>query len=271
MELKNIFLEIALKDLQSANMLYDKKFYSQSFFLFQQASEKANKALGLSIEVISGNKNMGINHNQIKIHSKTANSQLAEVENTLKKLAKHPEITNHDLFNVIDIISYKQKLQNSVRYLNSIKQEDLLNHSKNDLMNFLDILDELCNVRIILNEKSKEEIYSNLNIYVDFIKLFGASNSLDELSKAIANENQSEFITIIKTVAKHQLKLLFIYYSFYLCAIVTSPHYNLSRYPNEKHNPLVFYKKSNPLIKFQPFFMENLEKAIKLLRKYEKS
>lgn len=269
MELKNIFLEIALKDLQSANLLYDKKFYSQSFFLFQQASEKANKALGLSIDVISGNKDMGINHNQIKIHSKTANSQLSDVASTLEKLAKHPKITSHELFKMIDINSYKETLQNSVSYLNSIKKEDLLNHTQSDLISFQVILDELYNARVILNEKSKEEIYSNLNIYLDFIKLFGAANAQQELSKAIADENQTELISIIKTVARYQLKMIFIYYTFYLCALVTSPHYNLSRYPDEKHNPLVFYKKSNPIVKHQPIFINYLEKAIKMFQRFD--
>ncbi len=269
MALKNIFLEIALKDLQSAYLLYENKMYSQSFFLFQQASEKANKALGLSIEGLSENKVLGIQHNQIKIHSITASSQLSQIESTIKKLANHPEITNHELFNKIDFNSYIQILKNSVSHLNSIKKDDIINLSKYDLVRFIDILEELYNARIILNKKSKEEFLSNLNIYIDFIKTFGSANAQNDLLQANTDEQKKELISIVKIAARHQFKMLFIYYSLFLCALITSQHYNLSRYPDETHNPLYFYKKSNPIIKYQLIFMNYLKKAIIMLQKYE--
>ena len=52
MEIITTLIKLALSDLKAARILYSEKQFRASYFLFQQASEKATKAFALKFGLI---------------------------------------------------------------------------------------------------------------------------------------------------------------------------------------------------------------------------
>lgn len=270
MALKNDLIEIALNDIRSASLLYDKKLYAQSFFLFQQASEKANKAYGLCVGLITEKEaKESIGHNQLKIHRKAVVAEQKELESTLKILANNPDVANHTYLKGKDIGAYSERLQEGLKFHDSAKQKELLNYTQESLDYFLDAIEELCYLRFKLGKKAKENVLNELKNYEDFGKSFFAEKDKMDLIEAMKEDNRDQLISVVQQFSKHQIKSLFMLVTFYFCAIVTIRHSTLSRYPDETNNPLTFYSRSNPSVKNQPYFIYYLKRALVLLRKYE--
>ena len=64
----NLWIQVAQNDLEDAKVLYSSKRYRNSFYLFPQSVEKANKALGLFYGKTEKDLK-GYSHNQMKIHT----------------------------------------------------------------------------------------------------------------------------------------------------------------------------------------------------------
>ncbi len=264
---KTQLIEIALKDLKAASILYENKLYAQSYFLFQQASEKSNKAFGILTELIDENESKKISHNQLEIHKISANSHLLEIENLILKLYKKPEIEKHKLLKKIDLKSNKIKIIKGLAHLKSIQKLDTLNFHKRDYEYLIETLKELYEFRLKIDKKAKKELKSGIDIYLDFIEKFAPSNYTIEIKKVFSEENRVSLTAILEEFAIYQFRVIFIYYTFFFCAIITTKHSTSTRYPNKKLNPVLFYKKSNPTVKYQPVFMDYLFLAIKLFKK----
>ena len=265
--LKNDLIEIALKDIRAASILYDKKLYAQSYFYFQQASEKANKAYGLFGGLITEEELKDIQHNQLKIYRKAIVAEEAEMKATLKQLEKNPEVANHKFLKSKDIGTYSKNLQDGLKFHDSAKQKDLLNYTKEELDYFLDAIGELCYFRFRLGKKAKETVLYELKTYEDFGKQFFSEIDKEDLKEAMKDENREELIKTIQDYSKHQMKTLFLHVTFYFCALITIRHSNLARYPDNGKNPLNFYDMKNPSVKYQPYFMYYLKRALMQFKK----
>ena len=63
-------LKIAKADIKASKNLYKSRLYAQSYFYFQQATEKATKAAALSLEMSSAKDTFNMRHNIFKLHRK---------------------------------------------------------------------------------------------------------------------------------------------------------------------------------------------------------
>lgn len=262
-------IEIALKDLKASSLLYEKKLHAQSFFYFQQASEKANKAFGLSNGIITEDElKKNIQHNQLKIHKRAIVSEQEELNKFTHYLKTHSDIANHEFVKTKQIEAYSKALEEGVRFHDSANNnQSLLNYSKADLLFFLDYISELYYCKIKPTKEFSEAILKELNVYNDFASKFFSENEKRDLEEALKSENEQAILNLSYKVAENLMKYLFSVYTFYFCALITIKHNNITRYPDGTTNPLNFYNKKNLSVKYQPYFIFYLRKAILLYKK----
>ena len=96
MELTKNLLRLATGDLESARVLYDQQQFRNSYFCFQQATEKANKALGLEQGIIQEKDLQAIGHKQLEIYKKITNEQFKKLK-TLVNSTTEISLKDQDL------------------------------------------------------------------------------------------------------------------------------------------------------------------------------
>lgn len=266
-------IEIALRDIKASEILYENKLYAQSYFYFQQASEKANKALGLFADIISKNDLKNIQHNQLKIHRTALVSQEAEMLEFSKNLKSNLKIAEHPFLKKEAMENHLQNLKEGLKFYDSAKQLDLLNYTKEELNGYLDEMDELKKLKIRRSKKVDSLLLKEMALLTDFSDKFCHEKEALELKSAL-NEPE-EFISTVYQYSKSVYGMLYIYLCCYFSALLTIRHSTLSRYPDGSDNPLTFYNMKNNSVKFQPYFMQHLKRSLKLLSKrikdYEKN
>ncbi|HLP13825.1 MAG TPA: HEPN domain-containing protein [Flavobacteriales bacterium] len=262
-------LNIALNDIKSANALYAKRLYAQSYFSFQQAAEKANKAYGLFSGIITeAELKEDIRHNQLKIYRKGIIKEKSEIEQLRQMLANRPDVAKHDLMKTEQIEKYFNQLNEGLKFHDSAKQVDLLNCAENELLAYLEMIEELYNVRIRRSKETDSVIDSIIALNKDFADKFYSESAKNELYEGLKQENKADLYSTMYMVTNAQLKTVFINYTFYFCALITIRHNNLARYPDGGLNPLAFYTKKNMCVKYQPDFVWYLEKGVLALKKF---
>lgn len=232
--------------------------------MFQQASEKANKALALFLEIIDEKDLQKLNHDQLKpfknqslkaeAEAKLLINQMSSEDNFLSKLGIDKElITNHSL---------AQK--EHIKFIDSLRNADLINLTVPDLNRLLSIIRN--------SNKQKLTVKTNRKLQFDFkIKFLDVINALPldiESKKSLRYEIETTDLSkqlLLSTiqVVETAIPITSINTTFYTCAILTIKHSSLSRYPSENGlNPNQIYLKKLPIIKKQLDFMLLLNEAI---------
>ena len=65
-----VWIDLSKSDLNSSKILHENGHYRNSYFLFQQTTEKANKAFALISEILTETELKTIQHDQTKIYRK---------------------------------------------------------------------------------------------------------------------------------------------------------------------------------------------------------
>ncbi len=119
----SIWIDLSLSDLKSSKLLYENGHFRTSYFFFQQATEKANKALALLGGLLSENElKENIKHDQLKIYRKT----LVKQENQIKSFLKlYPDHENNEIIPESKIQNFQQSLLHSVSLIDSFRNYDL--------------------------------------------------------------------------------------------------------------------------------------------------
>ena len=86
----NTWLNIALNDLESAILLHRNGKYRNSYFLFQQASEKANKAAVLFSSDFTEKEIEETSHDQFKIPRKIMVQKEEKMKSAIELLESYP-------------------------------------------------------------------------------------------------------------------------------------------------------------------------------------
>lgn len=240
----NIWIQLSLSDLNSARILYEQKQFRTSYFLFQQAAEKANKGFAKQMKMVNEEDFEKIGHDQFKIYRKG----LIEQE---KKLAA--VITSADNVStkmIADHNKVKVNLSKLDKYLDKIKKEGL-RFSSTDL----------------------NKMYKEINLYKNPLHKRlppGSQKSFDEMVKKTKTDSKNAYI-FVNLLLYWVADLVFIITTLASCAELTAHHSSATRYPKGDTNPIDIYTRKLPLIKKQPLFMSLLEEALKKIIKNEKS
>lgn len=268
MSIRVDLIEIALRDIRSSILLYNEKMFAQSYFLFQQASEKANKAFGLHYNIINEDElKKEIQHNQLKIYRKAIVTEAAEMKNLSEQLNNNPQFSNHDFLKNKPFEQHAKNLNDGLKFHDSAKNLDLLNYSNIDLEQYLDCIEELYKIRITRSKKVDKLITQELKNLKDFSDKFYPEKDRKEMEEAFNSGNREEVLNMIYKVSQYQMKFLFMNYTFYFCALITIRHSNIARYPDNSISPINFYNLKNPSVKYQPYFMRFLKIACERLKK----
>jgi len=225
-KLISIWRRLALSDLKSARILYHKSHYRTSYLLFQQATEKANKAFGLEYNFITEKDLKEIGHNLLKMYRRHLVNEKGKIDMQLKS-------------------SITEKLEAQYKKLvESISVFDKLNN------------DEQIDMRI----KDLNEIYVELKtLNISILKRYpGAVKKM----KAAAGANKDVF-AFVKYLIETFQEGIFIGLTFAVCAVLTNKHISLTRYPENGKNPLTMYTQRRSIVKMQPVYMNLLEQAIR--------
>ena len=271
---KDILLEIAAKDLKASEVLYNQRLYSQAYFCFQQASEKANKAFGLIGNIISNDDLLGIGHDQMKIYKRALVKREVELGNFISIFNESPAMANAPFVKDAGFAKYHSSVKNSVLHIDSLKNYDLLKLSNGELNNLLIQLDELYELKFdtsVVTTQILKDHWEAIIAWVGTIETPEAKQGKLDMEKILSDKNMmQEMVNVIRLGLINIIDSSFIGSVLYACAFITIQHSSKSRYPFENHNPLTIYNKKLPIVRMQPEFMWYLEKAISKIKKMNK-
>lgn len=274
MELARLLTKLSIDDLKSSRILYESRQYRTSYFFFQQSAEKANKALGLFLGIITEKDLFDIQHKQTKIYRKGLVTQEGKANTFTDLIGLFPQVGNHDFVNQINVNEYKKYLQDGLRYIDSLYNLDLVHIPSPDLSYMLRELRKLEKAKTVIKlpKKANQEMKGQLIQLADWIGTFGtteATQGKKQLEEMLNDDSKfSEFAKDIHELMRVYVDSAFIGMTFWFCAIVTVQHSSLTRYPDSnRNNPMDIYKKRLPLVKKQPEFMDLLWKALVKLQR----
>jgi len=266
------WIELSISDLNSSKLLYKNKHYRTSYFLFQQAVEKANKAYGLFNGIITEDEIKKIGHDQLKIYRKSIIAERKNIQELITSMEPYPKIKNHEIVKNINLETYNNNLNNGLQVIDDLRNYDLVKIPIYCLNNMIKILKDIEKSKIVIPRNSNLIFEDRILKLVDWIGKFETTE---------ANETKINFEIIVKDKKKSEefynfiierlpfcVDLTFIAYDFYFCTLITIQHSSLTRYPMDELNPLEIYTEKLSLIKKQYDFMNLFEKALIKLQKF---
>jgi len=272
----SIWIDLSLSDLKSSKLLYENRHFRTSYFFFQQATEKANKALALLGGLLSENElKDNIKHDQLKIYRKTVVKQENQIKSFINVLKLNPEHENNEIIPKSRIENFQQSLLHTVSLIDSFRNYDLTNISTTDLNLILEELRMLKNLKIDLSLNFEILFKQKFLEIADWIGHFKTPQALKtkmELIEMINNQEQSEkFYNIITNeFVPLIIDTIFMVSTLFCCAIITIQHSSSTRYPESDISPEIIYNKCLPIVTNQPHFMELLEASLGVLKKLNK-
>jgi HEPN domain-containing protein len=263
-----IWFDIAESDLKAARILYAAENYRASFFMFQQAAEKANKAYGLMSGVVKeADLRKKIGHETIKIFKLISEEQIkkaVELDQILERVfgsqgkktfsSKTPEYSfaGHEDF------------------VRNLKSMDLIKIDAKKVNLFIDLIDAVETMDIPLNKPGKMLIRKFMIQIAEWIENTDTSEAdyaKKEIRKLVHESlTDKKATTFLRDLVRLVLDLNFAGIVLYVSAIITFQHISVTRYPGPGYNPLKLYTKKLAVVREQEYFMGTLQDAISILK-----
>jgi HEPN domain-containing protein len=267
MELANLLIEISQSDLEASRVLHSNGLHSQSYFQFQQAVEKANKAWGLFNNIITEDELYKLQHDQLKIYRKSIVSEEKKIKDLIKTLEPHPKLHTHPFIEEKKFGDYTNSLNEGLRFIDSLRNVDLVEISASDLNVLIRELKKIENTKIKLPRNYSDKLKKEFEKLIDWIGNFNTPQAFQrqkELRVLLYDKDKyQELCDVLPKILQVMIDSIFIHYTFYFCAIITIQHSSLTRYPDEdKVSPLDIYDSKLPLVKKQQIFMDLFDKAL---------
>lgn len=264
--------EIALSDLKTARLLHENGHYRTSYFFFQQASEKANKAFALFQGDLSLDKLKKFQHDQFKIFKHQIEKQKVEIEKLNKILEIFPLFQESQHFQKSNLQTTEKQLDVGLEFIKESKESDLINISSIKLNFLLRELKKLKNIKLKYPKNRNQVFKKQMLDMSDWIGNFTTQDSQTlktDLINLLESKEQSEnfYDEIFNKYFPLIFELFFAYMTLYFSAMITIQHSSKTRYPDEDLNPDRIYTKCLPIIIKQPKFMDFLENAIQIVNK----
>ena len=227
-----IWIKLALSDLKASRLLYEQKQFRSSYFLFQQSTEKANKAFALKFGLAKEDDLKGLGHNQFKLERRFAARKIEELNRLL--------IESQD---VAPELEKKHKdLKEGLSALDSLRNQNLVNLSSTEINSLYEWVTQL---RIPFKKRVppvKKILQDSGDLKPGYLLALG--------------------------LIQWKLDISFIRLSISACSILTEQHITLTRYPQQGKDPTKIYRSRLPIVKKQPLFMNLLEEVIGKMKKH---
>jgi HEPN domain-containing protein/uncharacterized protein (UPF0147 family) len=269
------WIKLALSDLKSSKALYAKRHYRTSYFLFQQAAEKANKAFALYGGLATEEELSKIGHDQFKLYRKSIVKQQAELKHFTHAIEMLPErVRDHEMTGLNAIHSVHTGQIEIIKFIDSLRNKDLVNILAVELNHLYKLLIALRKPDFKLPRNSREVVKAIISNIADWAGNFEtpeATTARKELEEMGNDPGKSkEMYKIMIQILRLTMDFAFVFYSFCCCALLTVQHSSLTRYPAGGKDPLNIYTIKLPLVKKQLLFMDLLQDAIRKLQKMNK-
>jgi len=264
-------LKIAKRDVKASSLLYGQKLYPQSYFYFQQATEKATKSYFLFLEIVNEKKVFDVRHNLFKLHKKVLVQAQEHNKKALDMIGMYPFLQVAGLEKK-KLTKRRNSIQDELSLFDKLKDYDLINISSKNIQFFLDNLESLNVKAIKMPEDLSLTIENYFRLLLDDINKYNSEEAI-QMAKALEDSlTDPEWTNFIhdhfKEAIRAVLDSIFIYSTLFFTSFLTIQHSSISRYPNNENpaiTPLEIYSKKLPLVKWQPDFLENLKRAIILI------
>lgn len=230
-----LWIDLAKSDLKSAKLLYKNRHYRTSYFFFQQASEKANKAFALLYEFGSEETFKEAGHNQFKFLRKYLSEKQKEIEELIQVTEPLPQIKGNKISKLLQFKKHSESLSEGVRLIDGLKSRDLVNLSSIELNSFLIELKKSKFLKIKLPKNYDIEAEKLMKQLLDWISQFNtkkaiaAKNQFEEFTKD--KEKLKKIYELVAPILNNISNLVFSGYVLNICALVTVQHSSLTRYP----------------------------------------
>lgn len=267
-------LKVAKSDVKASEVLYENRLFSQSYFYFQQATEKATKALVLFLEMSNAKETFNVRHDVFKLHKANFLKAIEEKQKALDLVIALPFFETSGM---IETKKIKEQLDNSAESINlfdKMREFDLINIPANDIILFLNNIEslQLKSLRMPADlEKRIDDLFMPFINKMELHDSKAARYMANEMKAALISKEFGDFIRehfadVIKSFVHIMYAQAVLYFSGYL----TIQHSSVSRYPHTddpKKNPLNIYNKKLPIVKYQPVFLRHLKKALKIIER----
>lgn len=260
----HVFFKLSLGDLAASRVLYTNGYYRQSFFLFQQASEKANKGYLLLTGESTINELRQSSHAQIGIYKNLTKKKRNYIDNMIKVIEPFQH-THQNEIPFLNFTSYLKTLNNALEGFGELEMKTQ-NISVDDLTNLTYELKDLEHIPIRRPRNLISIVKKHLTLHADWLKGFETAEIIEsekELRKVIhVRKKLHEISDISFEVGIIQSKLLFSQLTLFVCAMITNKHSTSTRYADTGADPDNIYTKKLPIVRKQLQFMILLKKAI---------
>lgn len=267
-------LKVAKSDVMASKVLYISRLYAQSYFYFQQATEKATKAVALSLEMSTVKDTFNMRHNVFKLHRKNIQDATREKQLAVDLAKALPFMETSGLIETKKLQKQIKSTEQSLTFFENMRDYDLINIPARDINLFLKNIEGLELKRAKIPEDLESKIEGLFMPFIEKMELHeskAAQYMANEMRDALKSEEFGQFIKEhFADVIKTTIHFLYAHAVLYFSGFLTIQHSSKSRYPdndNPEINPLTIYKKKLPVVRYQPLFLKHLEKAIKIIER----
>ena len=261
------WLDIARSDVKASKLLYQEGLYAQSYFYFQQACEKSNKAFWMLNGLVTQDGLRSIGHDQIKPLKSHYQAQMQNIRDINSFEKNGISLTQSPLFSDLDLQGYTMDLAAHIAELGSLKNKDLSKITISDLDEWANTIKDLEEAEVSPPDNFLDLIKEKMVANIKFLESFTGDtvkNEKKELLDFIEKTDDEELMSIFKKVLDVILELSSISVILYICTILTVQHSSKTRYPESPNwtSPLDFYCPSLPIVARQMEFSGYLDKAL---------
>lgn len=260
----NMWITIAIEDLEVSRVLYENKMYSNSFYHFQQASEKGLKAYAFMAKAYTTQNDANkTGHYTLKIFEDSANERQKEIA-----FLKDKEFNKIIGSEILD--NYSNNLDSG---LNSLpKKKEIFEYSNEILDEILKTIFELSECDFDFPNDFKQHLIDKMNFIFDLVNKLNPEKAQEVrtyFKELIKDENQlNDLIESTKEHCKNTLLENYYVLILYYSNLISHNHNNKSRYPELDFNPLEYYNLNCPVVQKLPEFTQYLDSTLLQLKKW---
>lgn len=263
------FLKIAKADIRASKVLYKSRLYAQSYFYFQQATEKATKGFALLLEMSTAKDVFNMRHNVFKLHRKNIQDAKRNNQATVNLAKALPFMETSGLIETKKIQAQITSSEQSENFFENMRDYDLVNIPTKDINLFLKNIEGLEIRRAKIPEDLESRIEELFMPFIEKVERHESKAALymaKEMRVALKSEEFGQFIREhFADVIMTTIHFLYAHTVLYFSGFLTIQHSSKSRYLDTDDpaiNPLAIYKKRLPVVKYQPLFLKHLQRAI---------
>lgn len=267
-------LKVAKTDIKASRVLYEHRLYAQSYFYFQQATEKATKAVALSLDMSTAKGVFKMGHDIFKLHRKNIRDAKRDKQLAVDLAKALPFMETSGLIEPEKLQGQIKSTEQSMVFFDNMKEYDLVNIPASHINHFLKSIEtlELRRTKIPADLESKiDEVLMPFIEKLEQHESKAAQYMATQMKAELQGEEFGQFIREhFADAIKSFIHILYAHTVLYFSGFLTIQHSSKSRYPDTENpsiNPLAIYSKKLPVVKYQLQFLEHLEKAVKAIEK----